>query len=60
MVIGEDHALVREGTRQILDNQAGLHVVGEAENGEEAVALASRLQPDVVLMDIAMPKLNGI
>lgn len=60
MVIAEDHALVREGTRQILEDKPDLKVVGEAQDGEEAVALASRLHPDVVLMDIAMPKLNGI
>ncbi len=59
-MIAEDHALVREGTRQILEDQPGLEVVGEAQDGEEAVALVSRLHPDVVLMDIAMPKLNGI
>ncbi len=58
IVIAEDHALVREGTRQILEDHPGLEVVGEAEDGEEAVAMVSRLQPDVVLMDIAMPKLN--
>ncbi len=60
VVIAEDHALVREGTRQILEEQAGVTVVGEAEDGEQAVDLVSRLSPDVVLMDIAMPKLNGI
>ncbi|MEE8347714.1 MAG: response regulator transcription factor [Dehalococcoidia bacterium] len=60
VVIADDHALVREGTRQILEDQPGLTVVGEAADGEEAVALVSRLHPDVVLMDIAMPKLNGI
>ena len=59
-MIAEDHALVREGTRQILEDHPGLEVVGEAEDGEEAVALVSRLRPNVVLMDIAMPKLNGI
>ena len=60
IVIADDHALVREGTRQILEDHPGLEVVGEAEDGEEAVEMVSRLQPDVVLMDIAMPKLNGI
>ena len=60
IVIADDHALVREGTRQILEDHPGLEVVGEAQDGEEAVAIVSRLQPDVVLMDIAMPKLNGI
>jgi len=60
IVIADDHALVREGTRQILEDHPGLVVAGEAQDGEEAVAMVSRLQPDVVLMDIAMPKLNGI
>ena len=60
MVIADDHALVREGTRQILEDQPGLEVVGEAQDGEEAAAMVSRLHPDVVLMDIAMPKMNGI
>jgi DNA-binding NarL/FixJ family response regulator len=60
VLIADDHALMREGTRQILEDERGLEVVGEAQDGEEAVALASRLHPDVVLMDIAMPRLNGI
>ncbi|MEE8346455.1 MAG: response regulator transcription factor, partial [Dehalococcoidia bacterium] len=60
IVIADDHALVREGTRQILEDHPGLVVTGEAQDDEEAVALVSRLQPDVVLMDISMPKLNGI
>jgi DNA-binding NarL/FixJ family response regulator len=60
VVIADDHALIREGTRQILEEQPGLTVVGEAEDGEAAVEMVARLQPDVVLMDIAMPKLNGI
>ncbi len=60
VVIAEDHALVREGTRQILEDHPGIEVAGEAANGEEAVALVTRLRPDVVLMDIAMPRLNGI
>lgn len=60
IVIADDHTLVREGTRQILEDQPGLVVAGEAQDGEEAVAIVSRLQPDVVLMDIAMPKMNGI
>lgn len=60
IVIADDHALVREGTRQILEDHPGLVVTGEAQDGEEAVAMVARLQPDVVLMDISMPKLNGI
>jgi NarL family two-component system response regulator LiaR len=60
VIIADDHALVREGTRQLLDGKPGMQVVGEASDGAEAVELASRLTPDVVLMDIAMPRMNGI
>jgi NarL family two-component system response regulator LiaR len=60
LVLAEDHAIVREGTRELLEHEEHLEVVGEAMDGEEAVRLATRLEPDVVIMDIAMPKLNGI
>ena len=60
VVIADDHALVREGTKQLLDEHPGLSVVGEAADGQEAVEVVTRLKPDVVLMDIAMPGMNGI
>lgn len=60
ILIADDHALVREGTRRILEREADLEVVGEAADGEEAVALAERLAPDVAVIDIGMPRLNGI
>ena len=60
LLIADDHADFREGLRALLESVADLEVVGEATTGEEAVALATRLQPDVVLMDINMPGLNGI
>jgi len=56
----EDHVLVREGTRELLDREKDLQVVAEAGDGEEAVQLAAAHRPDVVIMDIAMPRLNGI
>ena len=60
IVLAEDHALVREGIRDLLRQERDMEVVGEAENGEEAVQLARTVKPDVVVLDIAMPKLNGI
>jgi DNA-binding NarL/FixJ family response regulator len=60
ILLAEDHVVVREATVEVLDHQPDLRVVGQAGNGEEAVALARDLQPDVVLMDIAMPRLNGL
>lgn len=60
VVLAEDHALVREGTRRILEAAGGIDVVGEAADGEEAVALVERCDPDVAIIDIGMPLLNGI
>jgi DNA-binding NarL/FixJ family response regulator len=60
IVIADDHKVVREGTREILQKEKDLEVVGEAGDGEEAVELVKRLKPDVVIMDIAMPGVNGI
>lgn len=60
VILADDHVLVREGTRELLEREEDMEVVGEADNGEQAVELATRLEPDVALMDIAMPKLNGI
>lgn len=60
VLLADDHAMVREGTREILDHYPDLLVVGEAEDGEQAVQLACQLLPDVVLMDIGMPRVNGI
>jgi len=60
IVIADDHVLVREGTRELLDREPDLEVVGEAGDGEEAVRLVTKLKPDVAIVDIAMPKLNGI
>lgn len=60
VLIADDHAIVRAGIRLLLASQADFAVVGEATDGREALALAEQLGPDVVLMDIAMPDLNGL
>jgi len=60
VLLAEDHVIVREGTREFVQREPDMEVVGEAGDGEEAVKLATKLKPDVVVMDIAMPKLNGI
>jgi DNA-binding NarL/FixJ family response regulator len=59
-LLAEDHAFVREGFRKMLELETDIEVIGEAQNGREAVAMALELHPDLVLMDIAMPKLNGL
>ncbi len=60
ILLVEDHVVVRQGTRQLLEREQDLEVIGEAGDGEEAVRLASQLKPDVVIMDVGMPKLSGI
>jgi len=60
VLLAEDHTIVREGFRKMLELESDFKVVGEAQDGRQAVALAAQLRPDVVLMDIAMPLLNGL
>jgi NarL family two-component system response regulator LiaR len=60
VLLVDDHAVVRKGMRALLDREAGIEVVGEAEDGEQAVRAADRLRPDVILMDLEMPRVGGI
>lgn len=60
ILIADDHGVVRQGLRFLLNNHPNTEVVGEAENGIEVVRLAKELHPDVIIMDISMPHLNGI
>jgi DNA-binding NarL/FixJ family response regulator len=60
VLIADDHKFFRRGLRQVCEVEGGFEVVGEAENGREAVEMARRLQPDVILVDIGMPVLNGV
>jgi DNA-binding NarL/FixJ family response regulator len=60
IILADDHTIVRQGLRALLEAERDMKVVGEAETGRQAVQLTKKLQPDVVIMDIAMPVLNGI
>jgi DNA-binding NarL/FixJ family response regulator len=60
ILIADDHAVVREGTRAVIEREPGWEVCGMAGNGREAVALAAELKPDVIVMDMTMPELNGL
>lgn len=60
VVLADDHSVLREGMRNLLEQQRDITVVGEAGNGHEAVAAVRSLKPDIVLMDVVMPRLNGI
>ena len=60
VLLAEDHTIVRKGLRSLLDKEIGIEVIGEAEDGREAIRKAEELHPDVVVMDIAMPDLNGL
>ena len=58
--LAEDHITVREGLKLLVNAQPDMEVIGEAGDGRSAVALARQLQPDVVVMDVSMPELNGL
>jgi two-component system response regulator NreC len=60
LILADDHAMVRSGLRMLLEAQTDMRIIGEAENGTEAVSQITSLQPDVVLMDVQMPDMNGI
>lgn len=60
ILLADDHAVVRQGFKMILSAQSDMEIVGEAANGRDAVELAEQLKPDIVVMDVAMPELNGI
>ena len=60
ILLADDHAMVRQGFRMILSSQPDMEIIGEAGNGREAVGMAEKLTPDVIVMDVAMPELNGI
>lgn len=58
--MADDHRILRSGLRTLLDAQPDMNVVGEADNGSEAVELASKVKPDVIIMDLAMPEMDGL
>lgn len=60
VLVADDHQVVREGTRRMLEREPDIEVIGEAADGAEVVRLASALMPDIVVMDVRMPELNGI
>jgi two-component system, NarL family, response regulator LiaR len=60
ILLAEDHTVVREGFKELIDNEKDMTVIGEAENGLEALRLADSLNPDLIIMDISMPVMNGI
>lgn len=60
VLLADDHTIVRQGMAHLLEQQADIQVIGEAKNGNKAVEMASELNPDIVILDIAMPLLNGI
>jgi YesN/AraC family two-component response regulator len=60
VVVADDHTILRQGIKALLDNQEEIEVVGEAKDGRDAIKAIEELSPDVILMDIAMPGLNGL
>ena len=60
VILADDHTVVRQGLRSLLAAEQDIEIVGEAENGRQTVQMVQKLRPDVVVMDIAMPQLNGL
>ena len=60
IVLVDDHKLLRDGLRNIIEQKSNMHIIGEASNGREAIKLCSKLCPDVIVIDVAMPEMNGI
>jgi NarL family two-component system response regulator LiaR len=60
VILADDHALFREGLKELIDNERDLDCIGVADNGEDAITLTKQLHPDVIVMDVAMPVINGI
>ena len=60
IILADDHGITRQGLHSLLENEPDFEVIGEAENGREAIELVRKLQPDILLTDISMPNLNGI
>ena len=60
VVIADDHVLIREGIKQIIELEDDIIVIGQADNGEDAILITQKLEPDIILLDINMPKINGI
>ncbi|MGI9332273.1 MAG: response regulator [Gammaproteobacteria bacterium] len=60
VILADDHRIMRDGLRSVLESESGFEIVGEAQNGREAVKLTRQLEPDVVVMDVGMPDLNGV
>src|SRR3954447_4270558 len=60
VLLADDHTVVRQGLRVLLEVESDIHVIGEAETGRQAVLMAKKLKPDVIVLDVAMPVLNGL
>ncbi len=60
IILVDDHKLLRAGLKNIIEQRSNMHIIGEANDGREAIKICSKLQPDVLVIDVAMPGLNGI